>query len=93
MLQTLKGRKLIETTIPKIKEEYKTIPCSRTLDKEERKKRKKGFSLVGRPAPVSLPKDQQFVASKTSINFPNLIHDEVYTYQYDAGRKWKAYEI
>ena len=48
---------------------------------------------MGRPAPVSLSKDQQSVASKTSINFPNLMHDEVYTYQYDAGRKWKAYEI
>lgn len=48
MLQTLKGRKMLESSMPPVKEEFKSIPCSRTIIKEMRSNRKKGFSLQGR---------------------------------------------
>lgn len=89
MLQTLKGRKTLENSIPSIKEEFKFIPCSK---KANQGGRRKGFSLVGRRiSDIESPRETNSWSINVTNNNP--LFGETHKIQYDARHRWKAIEL
>ena len=88
MLQTLKGRKMLEASIPKVKEEFLNPPCSKAVDVKFRSQRRKGFSLIGKKVSECNENEGNY----STIKIARRLFEEVHKIQYDAGRKWKGCE-
>ena len=89
MLQTMRGRSVIEKSMPTVKQEFMSPVCSK---KTVVNFKNEGFSLNGKKMTINVEqlKNWEKKHGKDRL-LPEL--EEIHTYQYDAKHKWKLHNL